>query len=200
MASFRATSGERCWSRSTRGRTAGGGVRWRFWKPVVAQRIAAIAQQSATPTAVADQKSPAICTAVRTRDSVRTAAQWLAVAAASAGGVQGLGSCSARRRVPIANDPARRRADSSSAYSAADSARRAARKPSDALNLWVRDDAGQLHRVRVPLVDASTLDRAAGLEFQTGVPDDVRNRLQDRGYAVQSKRSTRRCGSKTAGR
>jgi hypothetical protein len=39
----------------------------------------------------------------------------------------------------------------------------------------------------VPLVDASTLDRELGLQFQTGVPDDVRDRLQHRGYAVQSK-------------
>jgi hypothetical protein len=63
-----------------------------------------------------------------------------------------------------------------------------AAKPGDALNLWVRDDAGELRRVRVPLVDASSLGYEYGLEFQTGVPDDVRSRLQDHGYSVQSKR------------
>jgi hypothetical protein len=63
-----------------------------------------------------------------------------------------------------------------------------AAKLGDALNLWVRDDAGQLQRVRVPLVDATTLGNEYGLEVQTGVPDDVRNRLQNHGYTVQSKR------------
>ena len=52
----------------------------------------------------------------------------------------------------------------------------------------IRDDAGQMRRVRVPLVDASALDPNLGLEFQTGVPDDIRDRLQNRGFAVESKR------------
>jgi hypothetical protein len=60
-------------------------------------------------------------------------------------------------------------------------------KPGDALNLWVRDDGGKLQRVRVPLVDAKALDRQYGTIFQTGVPDDVRNRLKDEGLTVQSK-------------
>lgn len=64
----------------------------------------------------------------------------------------------------------------------------AATKPGDALNLWVNDDAGNLRRVRVPLVNASDLDPNLGVQFETGVPDDVRNRLQNEGYAVQSKR------------
>jgi hypothetical protein len=61
-------------------------------------------------------------------------------------------------------------------------------KHGDALNLWVRDDAGQLRRVRVPLVDANALDDELGLQFQTGVPDDMRDRLEGNGYAVESKR------------
>ena len=32
------------------------------------------------------------------------------------------------------------------------------------------------------------LDKQLGLQFQTGVPDDVRAQLQDRGFDVQSKR------------
>jgi hypothetical protein len=63
-----------------------------------------------------------------------------------------------------------------------------AAKPNDAINLWVRDDGGQMKKVRVPLVDANTLDHEYGTIFQTGVPDEVRNRLKDEGYAVQSKR------------
>jgi hypothetical protein len=42
--------------------------------------------------------------------------------------------------------------------------------------------------VRVPLVDANTLDKELGVKFKTGVPDDVRNQLNSDGYAVQTKR------------
>lgn len=59
---------------------------------------------------------------------------------------------------------------------------------SDALTLWVRDETGNARPLRVPLVDAGTLDRQLGLQFQTGLPSDVRTRLQDRGFDVQSKR------------
>jgi hypothetical protein len=59
----------------------------------------------------------------------------------------------------------------------------------DALTLFVRDENGRTRPLRVPLVDAQQLDRRLGLQFQTGVPDAVRNRLQDRGFDVQSKRS-----------
>lgn len=58
----------------------------------------------------------------------------------------------------------------------------------DALTLWVRDDTGNPRPLRVPLVDAGTLDQQLGLQFQTGLPADVRDRLQDRGFDVQSKR------------
>lgn len=59
--------------------------------------------------------------------------------------------------------------------------------PADALTLWVRDDSGQPRSLRVPLVDASTLDRRLGLEFPTGVPETVRDQLHERGYQVESK-------------
>jgi hypothetical protein len=59
----------------------------------------------------------------------------------------------------------------------------------DALTLWVRDETGKAQPLRVPLVDARTLDQQLGLTFQSGVPSDVRNRLQDRGFDVESKRS-----------
>jgi anti-sigma factor RsiW len=58
----------------------------------------------------------------------------------------------------------------------------------DALTLWVRDEAGKARPLRVPLVDARTLDQQLGMEFQTGMPADVRSQLQDRGFDVRSKR------------
>jgi hypothetical protein len=58
----------------------------------------------------------------------------------------------------------------------------------DALTFWVLDDAGQARSIRVPLMDAVALDRELGVEFQPGIPANVRSRLQDRGYHVQSKR------------
>jgi hypothetical protein len=59
----------------------------------------------------------------------------------------------------------------------------------DVLTLFVRDETGQTRPIRVPLLDARTLDRQLGLEFQSGVPDEVRNRLEDSGFDIQSKRS-----------
>jgi hypothetical protein len=116
------------------------------------------------------------------RRTIWTAAQWLAVAAALLVAFK----FGAMQRGPeglIADDSAK-----PGAASIADNTAPRTAKPGDALNLWVRDDAGQMRRVRVPLVDASTLDRELGLEFQTGVPDDVRDRLQNQGFAVKSKR------------
>jgi hypothetical protein len=63
-----------------------------------------------------------------------------------------------------------------------------ATRAADALTLWVRDEAGKVRPLRVPLVDAGTLDQQLGLEFQTGLPADVRSQLQDRGFDVHSKR------------
>ena len=59
---------------------------------------------------------------------------------------------------------------------------------SDAVTLFVQGDDGRRHPVRVPLVDAATLDKQLGVQFQSGLSDNVRNQLKDSGYAVQSKR------------
>ncbi|HVT29665.1 MAG TPA: hypothetical protein VHE81_16730 [Lacipirellulaceae bacterium] len=61
-------------------------------------------------------------------------------------------------------------------------------KPSDAFTFYVRDNAGHMNPVNVPLVDAGTLDRELGVQFKTGLPDSLRTELQDQGYTVQSKR------------
>jgi hypothetical protein len=59
----------------------------------------------------------------------------------------------------------------------------------DALTLFVRDDTGRTRPLRVPLVDAATLEKQLGLQFQSGVPADVRAHLQNRGFDVRSKQS-----------
>jgi hypothetical protein len=59
----------------------------------------------------------------------------------------------------------------------------------DALTLFVRDDTGQTRPLRVPLVDAGTLGKQLGLQFQSGVPADVRAQLQNRGFDIRSKQS-----------
>jgi hypothetical protein len=61
-------------------------------------------------------------------------------------------------------------------------------KSSDAVTLFVQGDDGRRHPVRVPLVDAGTLDKQLGVQFQSGLSDDVRHQLKDNGYTVQSKR------------
>jgi hypothetical protein len=60
-------------------------------------------------------------------------------------------------------------------------------KAGDALTLYVRDETGRMQPVRVPLVDAGTLDEQLGVKFQPGIPDALRNQLKDRGFTVQSK-------------
>jgi hypothetical protein len=61
-------------------------------------------------------------------------------------------------------------------------------KVEDAITLFVRNDEGQMETVRVPLLDADRLDQRLGTQFQSAMPPEVRNQLQDRGYQVQSKR------------
>jgi hypothetical protein len=58
----------------------------------------------------------------------------------------------------------------------------------DALTFWVRDDAGQTRPLRVPLVEAGALDRQLGVRFQSAMPAAIRERLQQRGYDVQTRR------------
>jgi hypothetical protein len=60
--------------------------------------------------------------------------------------------------------------------------------PADALTLWVRDETGRARPLRVPLVDATAMDRQLGLQFQSGLPPAVRDQLQQRGFQVESKR------------
>jgi hypothetical protein len=61
-------------------------------------------------------------------------------------------------------------------------------RDNDALTLWVRDGRGERQQVRVPLVDAETLDKQYGVRFQPGLPGAVRDHLTNRGFRVESKR------------
>jgi hypothetical protein len=121
------------------------------------------------------------------RRTIWAAAEWFAVAAALMLAFK-LGGWQRNSGVPFATNSANPSDQVANAPPAVGTAAPSGAKPGDAINLWVRDDGGQLKRVRVPLVDANSLDRQYGTIFQTGVPDDVRNRLKDEGYAVQSKR------------
>ena len=135
-------------------------------------------------TALPTKKAAPSVSAKRTR--IRTAAQWLAVAASLLVAFK-LGTLDRGQVTQAVNNSVKTGQQLAVTPPVGTAAPNAA-KAGDALNLWVRDDAGQLQQVRVPLVDASTLGNEYGLEVQTGVPDDVRNRLQNHGYTVQSKR------------
>src|SRR5437868_5292014 len=58
----------------------------------------------------------------------------------------------------------------------------------DELTMFVLDKSGNKQPVRIPLVDAGTLDEQLGVKFQPGLSDQVRKQLKDKGYNVQSKR------------
>lgn len=134
-----------------------------------------------------DDKTSIAPTLPEKRISMRTAAQWFAVAAGLMIAFR-FGIMQRDRVNPLVKTPVPANAQVASVSPPPAGVAPNAAKPGDALNLWVRDDSGQVRRVRVPLVDASALDPALGLQFQTGVPDDVRNRLKNQGLTVQSKR------------
>ena len=123
------------------------------------------------------------------RISIKLLAEWFAIAAAVvvAFRVGALQNGSGNLGAGVAGPMQKQFAGMLPAIPGAGAAKSTA-KPGDALNLWVNDDAGNLRRVRVPLVNASDLDPNLGVQFETGVPDDVRNRLKNEGFAVQSKR------------
>jgi hypothetical protein len=114
------------------------------------------------------------------RTSILAAARWLAIAASLLIAFK-LGNLQQGSVGQVAGGSADRQ------LAGAPSPTPPAAAPGDALNLWVRDDTGQLKRVRVPLIDANTLDHKLGLQFQSGMPENVRDELHDHGYAVQSK-------------
>jgi anti-sigma factor RsiW len=112
------------------------------------------------------------------KSPVAATVQWLALAASLLLAF-GLGWMHREQAIPLA-------VNSSPPGNTAPSA--SGGKASNALTLYVRDESGRMQPVQVPLVDANTLDKQLGMTFQTGLPDDLRHQLNDRGYDIQSKR------------
>jgi len=133
-----------------------------------------------------EPKSPASSVAPN-RKSSWSAATWLAMAASLLVAF-GLGWIQHERGHSIAVNSPNPSGQIASVTPPSNSSPKQGTKPSDAVTFFVRDDGGRMQPVRVPLVDANTLDKELGVTFQTGVPDDVRNQLKDNGYTVNSKR------------
>jgi hypothetical protein len=132
-------------------------------------------------------KWPAISVALARKLQRAKVATWLAMAA-SLMLAFGLGWMQRERDNFVASGPSSSSGQVASVTQPNNSAVTNGTKPNDALTFFVQGDDGRRHPVRVPLVDAGTLDKQLGVQFQTGVPDDIRNQLKDSGYAVQSKR------------
>jgi len=151
------------------------------WREEMGQVARGFASKTTEP------KSPALSAATSRRASWSSVATWLAMAASLLVAF-GLGMMQREAGQSIAGTSANP-ADQVATVTPSGkplSPKNAA--PSDAVTLFVKDDGGRMQPVRVPLVDANTLDKELGMTFQTGVPDEVRNQLKDNGYAVKSKR------------
>ena len=132
-------------------------------------------------------KSPAAPSKLTERSRWSSPAVWFATAASLLVAF-GLGWLQHESRTPVAFGPAGTDGQVTNVAPPSQAPSSRGTKVNDALTLFVKDDNGRMQPVRVPLVDASTLDKELGVKFQTGVPDDFRNQLKDNGYAVHSKR------------
>lgn len=134
-----------------------------------------------------EHKSPASFVPSSMSSRWSTGAKWLALAASLMLAFE-LGWRQHERGVPVAGEPSHVNNQVASVPPPGTSAAPHGAKASNALTFYVRDEAGKMQPVRVPLVDAGTLDDQFGVKFQPGMPDEMRDQLQDRGYNVQSKR------------
>jgi hypothetical protein len=125
-------------------------------------------------------------TGSRTNTNRWVAAQLLAIAAGLLIAF-GLGWMQHGRGVPVAGSSAKTSDQIADANPAPSGPAPKPGKAGDALTLYVRDESGRMQPVRVPLVDAGTLDQQLGVKFQPGIPDALRTQLKDRGFTVQSK-------------
>lgn len=123
----------------------------------------------------------------RNRKPLHSAAAWLAVAA-SVLVAFGLGTMQRADQQTIATVPSTTADQTVGSPAPAPRVLPDDKNADDAMTLWVRDETGGMRPMRVPLVDAGALDRELGMEFQSAVPVGMRERLQQRGYDVQSKR------------
>jgi len=134
-----------------------------------------------------EPKSPASSAAPGRKSHWSSIATWLAMAACLLLAF-GLGRMQHERGRQIAGGSIRPIGQVASVDPSINSTSPDSATPGDAVTLFVQGEDGRRHPVRVPLVDASTLDKQLGVQFQSGLSDDVRNQLKNNGYAVHSKR------------
>jgi hypothetical protein len=149
------------------------------------EELGQVARGQASETSVS--KSPAPSVTPSRKSNWSSVVIWLAMAACLLLAF-GLGLMQRERGQQIAGGSLNPTGQVAKLTPPSNSASPNATKPGDAVTFFVKDDGGRMQPVRVPLVDASTLDKELGVKFQTGVPDEVRNHLKDSGYAVKSKR------------
>ena len=151
------------------------------WREEMGQVARGLASETNEP------KSPASPFAPSRKLSVSVVATWLAMAASLVLAF-GLGWMQHERGPSIAGGSLNPSGQVASVPAPSNSGSHNGTKPGDAVTFFVKDNSGRKQPVRVPLVDADALDKEFGMQFQTGMPDDVRNQLKDNGYAVRSKR------------
>src|SRR6478735_5618126 len=151
------------------------------WREEMGQVARGVASEAVAP------KSPASSAAPSRKSSWSSVATWLAMAA-SLFLAFGLGLMHHERGPSVADGSSNPSGQVASVTPPSQPLSPKSSTRGDAVTLFVKDDSGRMQPVRVPLVDASTLDKELGMKFQTGVPEDVRNQLKSDGYAVKSKR------------
>lgn len=57
----------------------------------------------------------------------------------------------------------------------------------DAVTFWTRDEQGQKQSLRTRLVEADEMNQRLGVEFRSAVPPELRERLKQRGYRVDTR-------------
>jgi hypothetical protein len=150
------------------------------WREEMGQVARGVATEATVP------KSPASSVAMARKSSWSSVATWLAMAACLFLAF-GLGLMHRERGPSVAGGPSNSSGQVASVTPPSQPLSPKSSTRGDAVTLFVKDDSGRMQPVRVPLVDASTLDKELGMKFQTGVPDDIRNQLRNDGYTVKSK-------------
>jgi hypothetical protein len=140
-----------------------------------------------TRTETKELKSPVSSVRPGSGPSWAVGAKWLALAAGLLVAFE-LGSMHREGSVQLAGGPTGTNSQLANVESQNVNPSPKSSKPSDQLTFYVRDKSGRKQAVQVPLVDAEELDNQLGTQFQSGVPDAVRNQLKQQGYMVQSKR------------
>jgi hypothetical protein len=150
-------------------------------------------QLSAEPSRLGSSAVAPLTLQRNSRNSTRTALSWAAIAAslliAFFLGISQRGTITPFANAPLVEAPgdavppnAIARAPGSSNESAP-----LRDQDPDVLTLWARDESGNPRSFRVPLMEASAVDRELGVAFQPGMPAAVRSQLQHDGFQVHSR-------------